>query len=44
MTKSSQNKCQSFIPFIESKYSEMQNTYLPYNEYQSSTSNHPVDN
>ena len=29
MTKSSQKKCQNFIPFLESTYPEMQKKHIP---------------
>ena len=44
MTKSSQKKCQNYIPFLESTYPEMHRKHIPREyEYQSSTSSHPVD-
>ena len=37
-------RCQNCIPFLESTYHEMQRKHIPrVFEYQSSTSNHPVD-
>ena len=44
MTKSSQEKCQNCIPFLESTYPEMQRKHISrVYEYQSLTSSHPID-